>query len=150
MATDLELYRKYPFNRDNYLKFMAIWLELEFAGAVTVEETDLLLAYNHDNYLQLIHDANAAGAAPPEAIEPEITAVWTSGVPITPIDFSTNFTGFVVSYSMTVVPTGLTFNTETGVLSGTTNFFGGGRPGVIAHGREHDAACVLDYISEAP
>ncbi len=144
MATVAELYEQYPFQYDNYLGFLRLYVNLLGSGP-SAEELDLAVAYNHDNYLNWITLAQGLGAAPPSAIEPEITANWVIDVPITPIDFSTNFTGVVVDYGMTVVPTGLSFDTATGILSGTPTTLSGGRPGVIAYGRELNASCILDY-----
>ena len=57
---------------------------------------------------------------------------WVQDVEITPVDFSVYFKGAITEYAMSTIPTGLTLDSETGILSGTPTAVSGGQAFVTA------------------
>lgn len=69
---------------------------------------------------EIIVATPAPACIPPAGISPAVLMeLWFIGVPITPYDASTLFTGSSLTYSISGGPSGITINSTTGVISGT-------------------------------
>ena len=74
----------------------------------------------------------------------EADTTWVDATAVV-YDFSQHFSNDVVTYAITVAPTGMTLDVNTGILSGTATGLAAGRPIVTATNANGDTAVIVDW-----
>jgi len=127
-------------------------LETQADGVAIAENSPINV--NVDGDAQLVfkaHEWRPCGAEQSTIKPVLISAIpnltLTQDVLMTPYDTSVHFVGQVDTYALTLTPTGLSFDTGTGILSGTPTSTGSTNPLVTATNVNGDAASNVFNIA---